>query len=86
MTSDTSPAAMARDLVARHSDIGFIRGYIVNFFGEHRAPSREKIAALRADFLAYGKAVDDRRKVEECSVNRSAIRRVRYHTRKERAA
>lgn len=47
--SDASPLHMARDLVARHSDIGFIRGYIINFFG--RAPTREKIEALRAEYL-----------------------------------
>lgn len=50
MISDASPLHMARDLVARHSDIGFIRGYIFNYFG--RAPTREKIEALRADHLA----------------------------------
>lgn len=50
MISDASPMHMARDLVARHSDIGFIRGYIINYFG--RAPSRDKIEQLRAEYVA----------------------------------
>lgn len=50
MISDASPLHMARDLVARHSDIGFIRGYIINYFG--KAPAREKIEALRAEHVA----------------------------------
>lgn len=59
MISDASPMHMARDLVARHSDIGFIRGYILNFFG--RAPTREKLEELRAEYLEAQAFKRDRR-------------------------
>lgn len=60
MISEASPMHMARDLVVRHSDIGFIRGYIISYFGRDvPLPSREKIEALRADYLARVAAAKD---------------------------
>lgn len=46
----SSPSAMAQKLVKRHSDIGFIRSYILTHYD--RAPSREAIEKLRAEHLA----------------------------------
>lgn len=50
MIPDTSPMHMARALVVRHADVGFVRSYILSHFGT--APTREKIAALRDEFAA----------------------------------
>lgn len=42
-----SPARLAQTLCQRHNDIGFIQAIVKREFGT--APSRERIAAMRAD-------------------------------------
>lgn len=40
---EATPNGMAYKLAERHSDVGFIRGYVSSFYGEHKAPSRQTI-------------------------------------------
>jgi len=49
LSFDHSPMECARQMAHRHSDIGFIRSYVLAQFGT--APSREQITKLREEAL-----------------------------------
>lgn len=62
-------------LASRHSDIGFIRAYMLREYG--RAPSRERIEQARADLVATAERTASSHTRSNCAA-KQAIAARRY--------